>query len=188
MVAEAMVKVWQEAGLPKGVLNLVQGEVDTGKALAGNPDIDGLFFTGSSRTGHFLHQQFAGQPGKILALEMGGNNPLIVKDVSDIDGAVHAIVQSAFITSGQRCTCPAVCLWARRPGDVLVKRLVEVVGQIRVGHYDDEAQPFMGAMISERAALGMVEAQARLQALGWREPAHPQTLGGGHGVRFPGII
>ena len=154
MVAEAMLKIWQEAGLPKGVLNLVQGEVETGKALAGNPDIDGLFFTGSSRTGHFLHQQFAGQPGKILALEMGGNNPLIVKDVSDIDGAVHAIVQSAFITSGQRCTCSRRLFVERgAQGDALVKRLVEVVGQIKVGHYDDEAQPFMGAMISERGRL-----------------------------------
>ena len=69
MVAEAMVKVWQEAGCQGGA-QPGAGEVDTGKALAGNPDIDGLFFTGSSRTGHFLHQQFAGQPGKILALEM----------------------------------------------------------------------------------------------------------------------
>jgi succinylglutamic semialdehyde dehydrogenase len=84
---------------------------------------------------------------------MGGNNPLIVKDVSDIDGAVHAIVQSAFITSGQRCLlAPSVCR-ARRAGDALVKRLVEVVGQIKVGLYDAAEQPFMGAMISEKAAL-----------------------------------
>ena len=77
MVAEAMVKVWQEAGF-KGVLNLVQGEVDTGKALAGNPDIDGLFFTGSSRTGHFLHQQFATSRARSWPRD-GGNNPLIVE-------------------------------------------------------------------------------------------------------------
>ena len=63
------------------------------------------FFTGSSNTGHLLHKQFAGHPGKILALEMGGNNPLIVKDVADVKAAVHDIIQSAFITSGQRCTC-----------------------------------------------------------------------------------
>ena len=186
MVAEAMLKIWQEAGLPKGVLNLVQGEVDTGKALAGNPDIDGLFFTGSSRTGHFLHQQFAGQPGKILALEMGGNNPLIVKDVSDIDGAVHAIVQSAFITSGQRCTCSRRLFVERgERGDALVKRLVAVVGQIKVGLYDAAEQPFMGAMISEKAALGMVEAQANLQRLGG-EPAHPHAPGSGHRFCLPG--
>ena len=61
----------------------MQGEVETGKALASHRGIDGLFFTGSSRTGHFIHEQFSGQPGKILAIEMGGNNPLIVKDVAD---------------------------------------------------------------------------------------------------------
>ena len=48
-----MVSLWDKAGLPAGVLNLVQGEVDTGKALASHPQLDGLFFTGSSRTGHF---------------------------------------------------------------------------------------------------------------------------------------
>ena len=78
MVAQEMVKLWAAANLPAGVLNLVQGEVETGKALASHNDIDGLFFTGSSRTGKILHEQFAGHPGKILALEMGGNNPLII--------------------------------------------------------------------------------------------------------------
>ncbi|MGY0581086.1 MAG: aldehyde dehydrogenase family protein, partial [Paraglaciecola chathamensis] len=87
LVAEKTVQLWEKAGLPTGVLNLVQGEVETGKALAAHPDLDGLFFTGSSRTGKILHEQYAGHPGKILALEMGGNNPLIVKDVSDIDAA-----------------------------------------------------------------------------------------------------
>ena len=81
-VAEDTVKLWQQAGIPAGVISLLQGEVATGKALASPPGIDGLFFTGSSGTGHYLHQQFAGQPGKILALEMGGNNPLIIKDVA----------------------------------------------------------------------------------------------------------
>ncbi len=71
-VAELTVQLWQKAGLPAGVLNLLQGEVETGKAIASHPGIDGLFFTGSSGTGHYLHQQFSGQPHKILALEMGG--------------------------------------------------------------------------------------------------------------------
>jgi succinylglutamic semialdehyde dehydrogenase len=105
LVGEYTVKLWQQAGIPKGVLNLVQGEVETGKALAGSDEIDGLFFTGSSTTGKLLHKQYAGKPGKILALEMGGNNSLIVTKVDNILGAVHDIIQSAFITSGQRCTC-----------------------------------------------------------------------------------
>ncbi len=104
-VAELTVKCWNDAGLPAGVLNLVQGARETGVALAANPGIDGLFFTGSSRTGNLLHQQFAGRPDKILALEMGGNNPLVVDEVKDLDAAVYTIIQSAFISAGQRCTC-----------------------------------------------------------------------------------
>ena len=121
-VAEVYVKVWESIGLPKGVLNLVQGQVETGKSLAAHPQIDGLFFTGSSRTGKILHEQFAGHPGKILALEMGGNNPLIVHGVSDIDATVHDIVQSAFITTGQRCTCARRLFIENSPqGDAIIQ-------------------------------------------------------------------
>ncbi|EEH24027.1 succinylglutamate-semialdehyde dehydrogenase [Burkholderia pseudomallei Pakistan 9] len=95
-VARATVEIWREAGLPAGVLNLVQGEKDTGVALANHRQIDGLFFTGSSDTGTLLHRQFGGRPEIVLALEMGGNNPLVVADVEDIDAAVHHAIQSAF--------------------------------------------------------------------------------------------
>lgn len=104
-VAELTVRLWREAGLPDGVMNLVQGEKDTGVALSGHPGIDGLFFTGSATVGHLLHRQLGGQPEKILALEMGGNNPLIVDSAPDLDGAVHHALQSAFLSAGQRCTC-----------------------------------------------------------------------------------
>ena len=159
-VAEFTVKLWQEAGIPKGVINLVQGLVETGKSLSAHMQIDGLFFTGSSGTGHVLHKQFAGRPDKILALEMGGNNPLLVKDVADIDAAVHDIVQSAFVTSGQRCTCARrLFIEKSANGDAILKRLIEVAEQIEVGDYEADPQPFMGAMISAKAASDMVKAQ-----------------------------
>ena len=188
-VAEFMVKLWEKAGLPAGVLNLVQGEVETGKALATHAGIDGLFFTGSSRTGKILHEQFAGHPGKILALEMGGNNPLIVKDVADTDAAVHDIVQSAFVTSGQRCTCSRrLFLPSGAAGDAILNRLVEVTKNIKVGDYDAQEQPFMGAMISAKAARMMVDAQAELVSLGGKVIVELTQPEANKGFATPGII
>ncbi|WP_191626736.1 succinylglutamate-semialdehyde dehydrogenase [Pseudomonas fluorescens] len=162
-VAELTVKCWIEAGLPAGVLNLVQGARETGVALAANPGIDGLFFTGSSRTGNLLHQQFAGRPDKILALEMGGNNPLVVDEVKDLDAAVYTIIQSAFISAGQRCTCARRLLVPQGAwGDALLKRLVEVSKNISVGAFDHQPAPFMGSVISLGAAKALLDAQAQL--------------------------
>ena len=167
LVAELTVKCWIEAGLPAGVLNLLQGARETGVALAGNPGIDGLFFTGSSRTGNLLHSQFAGRPDKILALEMGGNNPLLVDQVQDVEAAVYTIIQSAFISAGQRCTCARRLLVpAGSWGDALLARLVEVCRQIKVGRYDEQPAPFMGSVISLQAAQQLLAAQADLLARG----------------------
>jgi succinylglutamic semialdehyde dehydrogenase len=189
LVAEKTVQLWEKAGLPTGVLNLVQGEVETGKALAAHPDLDGLFFTGSSRTGKILHEQYAGHPGKILALEMGGNNPLIVKDVSDIDAAVHDIIQSAFVTSGQRCTCARkLFLENNSQGDAILARLIEVTKNIKVGDYDADEQPFMGAMISKNAANLMVNAQRQLLDLGATSLVELKHLDTESGFVSPGII
>lgn len=188
-VAELTVKLWQLAGLPDGVINLVQGEVETGKALAADNGIDGLFFTGSSRTGHYLHQQFAGRPEKILALEMGGNNPLLVKDVANIDATVHDIIQSAFITSGQRCTCARkLYLPADAQGDAILARLLDVSRNIQVGEYDAQPQPFMGAMISVAAAKGMIAAQQQLVALGGKVLLELTQPYADKAIVTPGII
>ncbi|WP_412503550.1 succinylglutamate-semialdehyde dehydrogenase [Shewanella indica] len=188
-VAELMLELWEKAGLPAGVINLVQGEVETGKALASHPQLDGLFFTGSSRTGHLLHQQYAGHPGKILALEMGGNNPLIVKGISDIKAAVHEIIQSAYISSGQRCTCARrLYIEKGEQGDALVTALVAAVKAIAVGPWNAEPQPFMGSMISEAAAKGMVAAQRNLQNLGGVSLVELTHIESGTGLVSPGLI
>ncbi|TGV19197.1 succinylglutamate-semialdehyde dehydrogenase [Pseudoalteromonas sp. MEBiC 03607] len=187
-VAELTLKLWQKAGLPAGVINLVQGEVETGKALASHKGIDGLFFTGSSRTGHILHEQFAGQPGKILALEMGGNNPLIVTDVADTKAAIHDIIQSAFISTGQRCTCARKLFLPKgEQGDAILAGLIKATKAIKVGDYDAEDQPFMGSMISAAAAAGMVAAQKQLVELGAEvlvELTHKENTG----FVTPGIL
>ena len=166
-VAELTVQCWIEAGLPAGVLNLVQGARDTGVALAAHNGIDGLFFTGSSRTGNLLHQQFAGRPDKILALEMGGNNPLVVEQVADLDAAVYTIIQSAFISAGQRCTCARRLLVPQGEwGDALLARLVAVAATIQVGAFDAQPAPFMGSVISLEAARHLLKAQEHLLSQG----------------------
>jgi len=166
-VAELTVKCWIEAGLPAGVLNLLQGARETGIALAANNGIDGLFFTGSSRTGNALHQQFAGRPDKILALEMGGNNPLLVDHVQDVEAAVYTVIQSTFISAGQRCTCARRLLVPQGVwGDAFLERLVAVTATIQVGAFDEQPSPFMGSVISLDAARALLAAQEQLLANG----------------------
>ncbi|MGL1956775.1 MAG: succinylglutamate-semialdehyde dehydrogenase [Colwellia sp.] len=189
LVAQITLKIWLKAGLPQGVINMVQGEIDTGKALASHSGIDGLFFTGSSATGHSLHQQFSGQPGKILALEMGGNNPLIVSDVSDVDAVVHDIIQSAFVTTGQRCTCARrLFLENNDMGDTILKRLIEITKQLKSGFYNDDEQPFIGSLISEKAALDMLAAQQALIDLGGKILVEMKQTKSGTGFVTPSII
>ena len=189
LVAEYTVKLWQQAGLPPGVLNLVQGQIETGKALAGSPQIDGLFFTGSSNTGKLLHEQFAGSPGKILALEMGGNNALLVTDVKNTKAAVHDIIQSAFISAGQRCTCARKLFIPKSSqGDALISMLLKATKQIIVGDYDAETQPFIGAMISAKAAKMMLSAQHQLIDLGAKPLLALEHTDTDTGFVTPGII
>jgi succinylglutamic semialdehyde dehydrogenase len=184
-----MVELWQQAGLPKGVINLVQGEKETGIALAGNQGIDGLFFTGSSNTGNLLHQQFAGRPDKILALEMGGNNPLIIGEISNIRAAVNETIQSAYITTGQRCVCARRLFVANNEqGDQFLASLTQAVKNIKVGGQFDEPAPFMGSLISEQAADNMVKAQQSLVDLGAMVIVSLEKLEDGTGFVSPGLI
>lgn len=168
MTAQETLKLWIEAGLPKGLINLVQGGREVGEALAGDKHIDGLLFTGSAATGHLLHRQFAGQPEKMLAIEMGGNNPLVVStQFGALDATVYTIIQSAFISAGQRCTCARRLYLPKGPqGDAILSRLLAVTGRIKVGGQFDDPAPFMGSQISVQAAKAIVAAQQQLQHAG----------------------
>lgn len=187
--AEETLKLWQQAGLPAGVINMVQGGRETGEALAASSDIDGLLFTGSAGTGYHLHRQLAGQPEKILALEMGGNNALIVDQIEDCDAVVNLAIQSAFISAGQRCTCSRRILVKRgSEGDAFIERLVQVASALRIGRWDAEPQPFMGGVISSAAAEKMLAAQHHLLSLGGKALLTMQRLESGSALLSPGII
>lgn len=161
---ELMIACWEQAGLPAGVVNLVQGARDTGAALVNADDINGVLFTGSSKAGHAIHKALAGQPDKMLALEMGGNNALIIDQVADENAAVYTIIQSAFISAGQRCTCARRLIVVKSTAnESLVKRLVEATSKIKVGS-DDSC--FIGPVVSNAAADGAMAFEAELVSAG----------------------
>lgn len=189
-VSDFVFQLWQKAGIPAGVLNLVQGERDTGVALANHDGIDGLFFTGSPDVGHVLHKQFSGHPGKILALEMGGNNPLLVSDkTQDVRAVVYEIIQSAFLSAGQRCTCARrLLLPTGSHGDAILNALKEATLALNVDRFDADPQPFMGPVVSAKAADTLFENYLKLTTLG-AKPLVPMTRGDSHtGFVTPAII
>ena len=172
-----MAALWAEAGLPEGVLMVTQGRADTGRALAGHPELDGLLFTGSSNTGLALHQAFAARPDRILAIETGGNNPLITWDIADADveAAASLVVQSAFLSAGQRCTC-ARRLIVGPDGDALLDAVAALADRLIVGGPFDEPAPFMGPVVDMNAAARVVQAWEALVAMGGTVIRPPERL------------
>jgi succinylglutamic semialdehyde dehydrogenase len=162
LAAQWMIQAFEAAGFPPGVVNLVQGGRETGAALL-EQSIDGLLFTGSAEAGALFRRKFVDRPEVILALELGGDNPLIVWGDVEAEAAAAVIVQSAFITTGQRCSCARrLILPQGATGDRIVEATVALAQRLRVGAWDGSQEPFMGPLISVRAAAS---AQARVQAL-----------------------
>ena len=149
---EMLVSCFHEAGVPEGVLRLLIGGPEQGKALASEAGIDGLLFTGSARAGMSLHRQFAETPNKILALELGGNNPLVVWNPKDIESAATMVVQSAYLSTGQRCTAARRLIVEEGNCDELLEAVKKLIGRLIVGEPFAEPQPFLGPVIDLAAA------------------------------------
>jgi succinylglutamic semialdehyde dehydrogenase len=182
-------KLWQDADLPSGTINLVQGGKSTGAAMLGNPQVDGVLFTGSAAAGRAIHRHFAGRPETILALEMGGNNPLVVGALRNIEAAIYTILQSAYVTAGQRCTCARRLFVPRGSlGDRLLERLVGTIGKLRIGSFQERDQPFMGPVISEQAAETLLAAQSQIVNLGGEPLVPMRKLAEGTGFVSPALI
>ncbi|MDJ0275504.1 succinylglutamate-semialdehyde dehydrogenase [Sphingomonas sp. 2R-10] len=164
-VGAAMAQAWHDAGLPEGVLGVVQGARDTGEALVA-ADIDGLLFTGSATTGTHFRRAFADRPQVILALELGGNNPLIAWD-GDVAEIAATIVQSAYVTTGQRCSCARRLIVPEGAfGDAVVDAVVALIPQLPIGHWDEN--PYIGPLISDAAAATAARQVDALRAAGAR--------------------
>lgn len=150
-VAEWMAALWRRAGLPEGVLEIVHGAAETGRALALHPNVDGVLFTGSWAVGRALAEATLDQPGKILALELGGSNPVIVLDDADLELAVAETALSIAATTGQRCSCARRLFVHHAVIDSFSERLVRVLRGVRIGAPLEEGV-FMGPLVSLRAA------------------------------------
>jgi succinylglutamic semialdehyde dehydrogenase len=146
----ALVALFREAGLPDGVLELVQGGRDTGRALALHPDVDGVLFTGSFAAGRALAEAALDQPGKLLALEMGGRNAILVLEDADLDLAVAETAVSVCATTGQRCTCASRLFVHADLLDRFAEKLARVLRGVRVGPPLEEGV-FMGPLVSRQA-------------------------------------
>ena len=186
-VAHVMAEAFEAAGLPEGVLNVVQGGRDTGAALL-DADINGLLFTGSAQTGLFFHKHFAGRPEVILALEMGGNNPLIVWDPAEIEAAADIAAQSAFLTTGQRCSCARrVILPTGKWGDNVVDAIIARAKALKIGDYTEEGA-FMGPLVSEQAAENATAFQMMLSKKGGKSLRRLKRMDRGGGFVTAGVI
>jgi len=187
-VAAMLVECFHAAGIPKGVVRLVQGGPAEGKALAGHPDIDGLLFTGSASTGLALNRQFATSPEKILALEMGGNNPIVVWDTPDIYAAATIVIQSAFTTAGQRCTAARRLIVRDGEHEPLIAQILRIVDRLIIGAPHDSPAPFMGPVIDNDAADGLTESFLSLMMKGARPIRHLQRPSAGLPFLTPALI
>ncbi len=187
-VGAFLVDCYRAAGVPPECIRLLIGGPAQGKALAGDPGIDGLLFTGSANTGLALNRAFADKPEKILALEMGGNNPVIVWDTPDLHTAAVLVVQSAFTTAGQRCTAARRLIVQDKLYDPLIETLDRMIGRIIVGEPHADPAPFMGPVIDNDVADQLTESFLALLMKGGRPIRHLERPIEGRPFLMPAMI
>ena len=146
--AEVYARCLDQAGVPRGLFNLVQGGPAVGAALAAHEGVDGILFTGSWAVGQAIQKANQGRT-KLLALEMGGKNAAVVLADADLEKAAYDVLFSAFVSAGQRCTAASRAIVvgdARR----FAQRIVQLARKLSIGHPLDEGV-FMGPLASPAA-------------------------------------
>jgi aldehyde dehydrogenase (NAD+) len=139
-------EMFDDAGVPAGVFNMVQGYGGTGAALVEDDRVDTILFTGSAEVGHRIDETLGGRPGRTCSLEMGGKNAVVVTEAADLDVAVHSAVMSAFKTTGQRCVSAERLIVHEDVYDEFRDRFVDAAERIAVGDPLDEST-FMGPLV-----------------------------------------
>lgn len=187
-VAAALIECWERSGIPENVVQMIVGGPDEGKALVAHPGVDGVLFTGSAQAGIAINRKLAANPGKIVALEMGGNNPIVVIDTPKLSDAAALIIQSAFTSAGQRCTAARRLIVKEDLFEPLMAELIPMTKKLIVGDPFGEPQPFMGPVIDNGVADNLEEAFVSLLTAGGkallplRRPANDKPF------LLPGII
>lgn len=185
---ELLVQCFHRAGISANVVQLLIGGPDQGRALAEHDGVDGVLFTGSAHTGIAINRRLAGNPGKMLALEMGGNNPMVVWNTPKIGDAAVLAIQSAFATSGQRCTSARRLIVQGSLYEPLIDEMKRLGSRLIVGAPFDEPQPFMGPVIDNEAADGLTESFVYLLSNGGRPILHMRRLREGLPFLSPAMI
>ena len=171
-VGEFLVRCFHAAHIPAGVIQCIHGAVDVGQGLVQHPDIDGVLFTGSARAGIAINRRLASDPGKIVALEMGGNNPIVVVDTPLVEDAAALIVQSAFTSAGQRCTAARRLVVVDSMYEKIVPAVKALSERLIVGEPFADPQPFMGPVIDNHTADLLAASFVELMSRGGRPLMH----------------
>jgi succinylglutamic semialdehyde dehydrogenase len=187
-VGEFLLGCFHRAGISAAVVQLLVGGPAEGQALVAHKGIDGVLFTGSAQTGIAINRKLASNPGKILALEMGGNNPIVVIDTPKIADAAVLIVQSAFTTAGQRCTAARRLIVKASMYDPIVEAVKALSGRIIYGDPFADPAPFMGPVIDNQAADQLTESFLYFLSNGGKAIRHMQRPDDTLPFLSPGII
>jgi succinylglutamic semialdehyde dehydrogenase len=187
-VGEFLTSLFHKAGIPAAVVQMLIGGADEGKALVAHPGIDGVLFTGSAQVGIAINKKLATDPGKMVALEMGGNNPLVIWDTPKITDAAALIVQSAFTTSGQRCTAARRLIVKSSMYDDVLGEVKKLTDRLIIGAPFDDPLPFMGPVIDNQSADQLSESFVYFLTNGGKAISHMRRPNEGLPFLTPGII
>ena len=173
---DMLARCFHRAGISAAVVQALFGGPEQGQALVAHDGIDGVLFTGSAHAGIAINRKLAANPGKLVALELGGNNPLVVWDTPKLSDAAAIVVQSAFTSAGQRCSSARRLIVKSTLYDAVISEVRKLADRLIVGAPFDSPSPFMGPVIDNAAADGLTESFVYLLSNGGRAIKHMTRL------------
>lgn len=173
---DLLTRCFHRAGISAAVVQVLHGGPEQGQALTVHDGVDGVLFTGSAHAGVSINRRLASNPGKLVALELGGNNPIVVWDTPKIIDAAAIVVQSAFTSAGQRCSAARRLILKSTMYDAVISEVRRLTERLIVGAPFDTPSPFMGPVIDNAAADGLTESLVYLLSNGGRAIKHMTRL------------